>query len=214
MFKRKYIFELRSTRYLRYTRGFFLLSIIIFTIYSIFCVVFIIYSKDQNHQANKALTKRHPDLIAVFTGDLGRIPYALNKAKEYKNSKVFITGVHSKTTINSILYPIDQKTFDPENLEIDYLARNTVENVISTLNYIRQKNQMNSILIVSHDYHIVRIKLILETLVPKNENYQFYYSGIKTDYFKWRNLKILYKEAFKLLRTFGFLMIWDPEISN
>lgn len=214
MFKRKYIFELRRTKYLRYTRGTLLLSLISFSIYSVFCGIFVAYSEGQNDQANLAFSNKQPDLIVVFTGDLGRIPFALKKAQEFKNSKIFITGVHNKTTINSILYPQNlEKKINPEKLEIDYLARNTVENVISTLRYIQKKGHMNSILIVSHDYHIVRIKLILETLAPKNEGYQFFYSGVKTDYLKWRNLKILYKEAFKLLRTFGFLMIWDPETS-
>ena len=43
------------------------------------------------------------------------------------------------------------------------------------------------------------------------EEFDIHYSGIKTSYDNWRNLKILYKEVFKLLRTYGFLVFWDSQ---
>ena len=61
------------------------------------------------------------------------------------------------------------------------------------------------------DYHIMRIKLLFDNLKSKNTSYKFFYHGIPTDYSKFRNIKILYKEVFKLIRTYGFILFWDPE---
>ena len=60
----------------------------------------------------------------------------------------------------------------------------------------------------------MRIKLILNDIVQPGEDFNFYFSGIKTSYTNWRNLKILYKEVFKLLRTYGFLLFWDSGENN
>ncbi|MBT3235511.1 MAG: YdcF family protein [Bdellovibrionales bacterium] len=156
--------------------------------------------------------KKPPDLIVVFTGDYGRISYALNKSEEYRQPHLFVTGVFSKNTVNSLLTSLKvSERFDSRLIEIDYLARNTVENAIATIRYLRSKKTMNNILLISHDYHIMRIKLIINTILRPTDNYQFYYMGIDSDYLRTRNLKVLITEAFKLMRTFGFLLFWDPQ---
>ncbi|MBL6988527.1 MAG: YdcF family protein [Bacteriovoracaceae bacterium] len=172
------------------------------------------FSVRENEEASDFFYRRPPDAIVVFTGDGGRIPYAIKKALEYKqeNLNIFITGVYSKNTVETLLRPFKiNKDIDLGHLEIDYTARNTVENVISTLRYLRGKKGLDKVLIISHDYHIMRIKLIMNKLKTAEDNYQFYYSGIKTDYKNLRNLKLLYKEVFKLIRTYGFLLFWTPE---
>lgn len=215
MFSRKYVFEVKKTRYLRYFKNVLTYSCLFLIIYSLFCGIFIIVSDNENTMADQTFFKKSPDLIAVFTGDLGRIPFALKKAYEYKESKLFITGVYSKNSIKTILenYHSEYK-IDAAKLEIDYLARNTVENVISTLRYLRTENSAKRILIISHDYHIMRIKLIMENLKGSHEPYDFYYLGLKTDYSNWRNLKILYTEVYKLIRTFGFLLFWNSGLDS
>ncbi len=211
MFSSKYIFETRRTRYLRYLKNTLFTLLLSFVFYSICCVAFILVSKNENKLALEAFFKRPPDLIAVYTGDLGRIPYALKKAKEYKQSNIFITGVYSKNSVESLLRPLEvSEQVDSKLLNIDYLARNTVENVISTYRHLRTNKGIKKVLIISHDYHIMRIKLIINKLKTQQDKYDFYYSGIKTDYSKIRSIKILYKEVFKLVRTWGFLSLWDP----
>ena len=54
---------------------------------------------------------------------------------------------------------------------------------------------LNKILVISSDYHILRIKYILETL-NRDQNYIFMYDSIGSDYTKWRSVKILVKEVY------------------
>ena len=106
-----------------------------------------------------------PDLIVVFTGGAGRIEYAIKKAQEFKQPNVFITGVHEKNSVKTIISPMKIADKDTEHIDIDYTARNTVENVVSTLDYLRNNRGLNKILIISSDYHIMRIKQIIYTLL-------------------------------------------------
>jgi len=212
MFKRKYIFETDRTRLVRYLKNSSILFIILFVFYSLFSFVFLYVSNKENQISEAQFYNRSPDLISVFTGHFGRIPYALKKAKEYKQSKIFITGVYARNTVDTLLKPhADNFGIDKNFLEIDYQARNTVENVLSTIRYVRKNIGINKVLIISHDYHIMRIKLLFDNLKNKNTSYKFFYHGIPTDYSKFRNIKILYKEVFKLIRTYGFILFWDPE---
>lgn len=212
MFTSKYVFETRSTRYMRYTRNVGFLLLLLFIFYTLSCMFFIVVSEDENKVSDEAFFKRPPDAIVIFTGDKGRIGYGLKMAKEFNQPRVFITGVYQKNSVDTLL---DLKEAvnppDPDMIEIDYLASNTVENVLSTLRYLRKHNGLKRILIVSHDYHVMRIKMIMNQLMPNNYGYEFYYSGIKTNYDNLRSIKILYKEVFKITRTWGFLLLWDKD---
>lgn len=212
MFTSKYVFETKSTRYMRYTRNVGFLLLLLFIFYTLSCMFFIVVSEDENKVSEEAFFKRPPDAIVIFTGDKGRIGYGLKMAKEFNQPRVFITGVYQKNSVDTLL---DLKEAvnppDPDMIEIDYLASNTVENVLSTLRYLRKHNGLKRILIVSHDYHVMRIKMIMNQLMPNNYGYEFYYSGIKTNYDNLRSIKILYKEVFKITRTWGFLLLWDKD---
>jgi uncharacterized SAM-binding protein YcdF (DUF218 family) len=212
MLRKHYIFESNATRYRRLLRNSLLLIILSFLLYSIVCVLFILLSSNESQHSERSLFNRPPDLVVVFTGDQGRIPFALRKAREYKQSQIFITGVHSRNSVQTLLNPLQlDESFDPNFLEIDYLARNTVENVLATLRYMRENRSLNRALIVSHDYHIMRIRLIVNKLNSPNDQFEFFYQGVPTNYLEKRNLKILYKEVYKLIRTYLFLMLWDVD---
>jgi uncharacterized SAM-binding protein YcdF (DUF218 family) len=98
-----------------------------------------------------------------------------------------------------------------DHIELDYTARNTVENVISTLKYLRNNRGLNKILIISSDYHIMRIKQIINTLTKEDDHFSFYFSAVSSNYLLFRNIKTLYIETFKLVRTKIFLMFWDQK---
>ena len=125
---------------------------------------------------------------------------------------IFITGVYGKNSVQTLINPLRiEGQIDVNLLEIDYFARNTVENCLSTLRYLREKKGFKKILIVSHDYHIPRIRTIFNNILTEKDAFEFYYSGVTTDYSVWRNLKVLYVEVYKFIRTYAFLMIWDSE---
>ena len=136
-----------------------------------------------------------PDLIAVFTGAKGRIPYAVKLAKNYGHSNIFITGVHGKNSVETLLEPLKlSPSFKPDLLEIDHTAKNTMENVTALFGYLEKHENLRKVLIVSHDYHLVRIKLLMPSGKGK---YHFYYSGVREKYDNIRNINIVLSEVYK-----------------
>jgi uncharacterized SAM-binding protein YcdF (DUF218 family) len=212
MFSRKYIFETKRTKFFRYFQNSVFVSIVSIILYAIVSLLFILTSRNYNETTRQAFYNLSPDLIVVFTGDSGRIPLAIQTAKKYKLSNVFITGVYSKNSVDSLLRPFKlDGSFDPNMLTIDYLARNTVENVISTLRHLRENKGNKRIIVISHDYHVMRIKLIFNKLLEKSDNFEINYYSVKTDFSNIRNIKIMAKEVYKWIRTYGFLLLWSPE---
>ncbi len=210
MFGPKYIFETRGTRTLRYTRNTLVLLFSLSIIYLLAGYFFILFSFNENNKSQQRFFKDSPDLIVIFTGQSGRIPYGMSLAKKYDQSNIFITGVYEKNSVQTLLAPLElEDKIDHNLLDIDYYARNTVENCISTLRYLREKKGFKNILIISHDYHIPRIKTIFHSIMAEDDDYNIFYSGVETDYANWRNLKILYTEVYKYIRTYAFLMVWD-----
>ena len=208
MFGPKYIFETRGTRTLRYIRTVLILLFTLSFIYLIAGYFFVLYSMNENDKSQEHFFKDSPDLI--FTGQSGRIPFGMSLAKKFDQSNIFITGVYEKNSVQTLLAPLElENKIDHNLLEIDYYARNTVENCISTLRYLREKKGFKNILVISHDYHIPRIKTIFHSIMAEDDDFDIYYSGVDSDYTEIKNLKILYTEVYKYLRTYAFLMIWD-----
>ncbi len=215
MFKSRYVFETKETRFWRYIKSVVAIFIFIIISYLVLCALIVSSSKQETLKTNSTFFNNTiPDMIAVFTGDIGRISFAIEKAKDYKQPNIFITGVYSKNTVQSIINRLNIKEdFDFNMLEIDYSARNTVENVISTLDHIRKSKNIETVVIISHDYHIIRIKLIMNHLRPIADPTKIYYTGIETDYTSWRNIKILCREVFKIIRVYLLLTLWDHDIA-
>jgi len=200
-------------------RGYQKFTLLIFFIVLIFYVVpalfFLFESFQEEKKTRLAFDKSPPDLITVFTGDTGRIPFALEKAKEFNYPSLFITGVSSKVATKTILEAVGSPEYNKNiPLKIDYLAKNTLENVLSTLSFARKNRGLKRILIISHDYHILRIKHIIKKINPNNDSHDFFYYGITKNYMNLRNLKILFKEIYKMMRTYAFLSLWEKELTQ
>lgn len=215
MFSKKYVFETKYTRTRRTVINLALATF--FFLFSLFllCIYIPRFAKNHIEKTEASFFQKAPDVIAVFTGDKGRIDYAFKMAEKYPSVKIFITGVYAKNSLTTLLRKqgknISVDEFleqESHRIELDYLARNTVENGIATINYLERLEQVKNVVIVSSDYHMLRINLIMNTLTSE---YQFYYDSIQGDYSQWRDLKILFKEVFKLLKTSTFLFFWDKE---
>ncbi len=216
MLSRKYTFETKYTRSRRLARNIVFAAATFCVSFVLLCIYLPIYAKNQNVMATQAFFQKSPDLIAVYTGDSGRLDYTFNKIEKYPSAKVFISGVYAKNSLKTLIARqgtnlsveefIEQES---HHIELDYLARNTVENGISTYNYLRTLGAHKNVLIISSDYHILRIKLILETLRDDEDKYKFYFESIESDYAQIRNLKKLVKEVYKLLKTSTFLLFWN-----
>lgn len=208
----KYIFETKETRMMRYLKNGLIYTLALFLVYILSGYFFILFSQNENNKTLERFFKSSPDLVVIFTGDSGRIPYGIKLAKDFRQSNIFITGVYGKNSVETLLEPLElEGKIDTNLLDIDYYARNTVENCISTLRYLREKKGYKEVLVVSHDYHIPRIRSIFSKIMTEDDLYEVYFSGVETDYTSWRNIKILYTEVYKFIRTYAFLMIWDSE---
>lgn len=215
MFDKKYVFETKYTRSKRRYRNTFLLFLFLGTAYTLTAIYIPIFAQKENERSAQAFYQKSPDVIAVYTGDFGRLSYTFKKADKYPSCKIFISGVYSKNNLMTLLKNqgmnlsvdefLQQESY---HIELEYLARNTVENGMATINFLRTLKGHKNVLVISSDYHILRIALILNTLKDKG-NYNFYYESIPHDYTQINNLKKLLKEVYKLLRTTTFLLFWD-----
>jgi uncharacterized SAM-binding protein YcdF (DUF218 family) len=209
--KSKYVFESKKTKMYRHLLSFLIILVSLFFSYTFICTILLLDARNETKNAKASFVNTPPDLIVVFTGGPGRIEYAVKKAQEFKQPNVFITGVHEKNSVKTIMNPITPHSSETEHIEIDYTARNTVENVISTLKYLRNNRGLNKILIISSDYHIMRIKQIINTLSSEEDKFSFFFSAVPSNYLHFKNIKILYTETFKLVRTKIFLLFWDQK---
>ncbi len=215
MFARKYVFETKRTKFIRLLMnvGVGVLALFFITILVGFYIPMV--SNSESELADRSFYKKDPDLIAVYTGDSGRIEFAMDQALKYKTSKVLISGVYSANSVQTLLsqqkVSSEALSLDPNRIEIDHVAKNTIENVISTFHYLRNNPTYKKVLIISNDYHIMRIRLIVEEIRAKKDHFEFYYKGIPTDYWSIRNIKILYTEVIKYFKAWGFLLLWDKD---
>lgn len=212
MFGKKYIFETARTRYKRYVFNLLSLIFLLALVYMTFGLYLLYAGYQETRLAQDAFYQRSPDLIVVFTGDVGRIPLAIELSKKFETSKILITGVDARNNVDLLLKMAGQHNdpdVDSRQIEIDYLARNTVENVLSTLRFLRNRNEFRKILLVSSDYHIYRIKRITETLLDRPDEFEFYFHGTNTDLKQLRSYKLLLKETYKIIKALAFLLLWS-----
>ncbi len=216
MFKSRYVFETKGTRAVRYLKNGLLITFAGIPLSLGAALVLITIGRQEINKSKDAFFERKPDLIAVFTGDKGRIPLALKMAKDYQLSNIFISGVHKNNTVNGLVAPLDLvKKNDSENidiidtklLDIDYEAKNTIQNVKHTLAYLRREKGANFsfILVVSHDYHLPRVRYIFSKLAKEDDGFSLFFTGVKSEGLWPRTLKLSLKELLKLARTVIFL---------
>jgi len=211
MLGKKYTFESKTTRLRRLFSSAVFLCVLSLGVIISFIVYIPIYAKMQKGRAAGAFFQKSPDAIAVFTGDKGRISHALELLKMNPSSKLFISGVHAansfKTLIEKQAGPITGGEVVNNvgmQVDLDYKSKNTFENVRETVQFLRSNSGFNKVLIISSDYHIMRIKLIISHEMTGKKP-DFYFDSVTTSYSSWNDIKKLLKEAVKISRTF-FLM--------
>lgn len=214
MFTRKYVFESKSTRLRRILISGATLCFLTFVFTVTFIIYIPIYAKMQKGRAAGAFYQKSPDAIAVFTGDRGRISYALDLLKKNPSSKLFISGVHAANSLQTLVKnQANAEEFKtPEiQVDLDYESTNTFENVRETVEYLKANPQLDKVLIISSDYHIMRINLIISHFIHGHKT-KFYFDSVLNQYNTWDDVRKLLKEAVKIGRTFFILKIKREEI--
>lgn len=209
MFGKKYTFETKTTRLRRLLTSGAFLSVLSIAVIISFLVYIPIYAKMQKGRAAGAFFQKSPDAIAVFTGDKGRISYAMELLKKNPSSKLFISGVYAANSFRTLIEKQGSDTGEAVNnfgmqVDLDYESKNTFENVRETVEFLKLNSEYNKVLIISSDYHIMRIKLIISHYMT-GEKPEFYFDSVTNSYTNWHDVKKLLKEAVKITRTF-FLM--------
>lgn len=217
MFGRKYTFESKSTRLRRILISVGFVGVIFLALIISFIVYIPVYAKLQKGRAAGAFFQKSPDAIAVFTGDRGRISYALDMMTKNPQALLFISGVHAansfQTILNSQATPSTGEAVNatPEmKVELDYASKNTYQNVVETVRFLGKNPQLNKVLIISSDYHIMRINLIISHFV-KQKKPEIYFESVTGTYDEWSDVRKLLKEAVKIVRSTIQLKILGQE---
>lgn len=211
MLGKKYTFESKSTRLRRLlVSGAFVSAISLALIIS-FILYIPVYARMQRGKAADAFFQKSPDAIAVFTGDKGRIAYALELLKKNPTSKLFISGVYAANSFENLIRSQANTSSEEINhvdtqVDLDYESKNTFENVRETVQFLNKNSDYNKVLIISSDYHIMRINLIISHYM-KGEKPAFYFDSVTTPYTSWSDVKKLLKEAVKIARSFILLKV-------
>lgn len=214
----KPLFSLKNKNKRSWVKPIASLLLLFTTIYFVFLLFIIRKANTLTEISSNNFFQKNPDVIIVFTGDSGRLEYAFNRLDDIPTTKMFISGVYIKNSLKTLILSRKQ-SIPPEefltqsgyHIELDYFARNTVENVIAAVRYLRKQDErVKDILIVSSDYHLLRIKMLFDT-ISGTQKYDLNYEGVKTDYSNSKNIIKLLKESIKVLRTIPFMMIWDLE---
>ncbi len=206
MFGRKYTFESKTTRLKRIFIGVSSVSLISLALIISFIVYIPIYAKMQKGRAAGAFFQKSPDAIAVFTGDRGRISYALDIMTKNPSAKLFISGVHAANSFQTLLNAQANPATAGEvvnqgmQVELDYASKNTFQNVIETVRFLAKNPQLDKVLIISSDYHIMRIKLIISHFI-KTKKPELYFDSVPGTYGEWSDVRKLLKEAVKIVRS-------------
>ena len=140
------------------------------------------------------------DGIVVLTGDQFRIAKGIELLKRNPSKKLLISGV------NKNINPVDIMKEFPSSInffqcciDIGKDAKNTFENIIETFEWMKS-NEFTSIIIVTSDYHLPRVKLEINRFI---DNQQIFYEAVKTDESdSILRLKKITLEYIKYIRTF------------
>jgi uncharacterized SAM-binding protein YcdF (DUF218 family) len=208
IFSRKYVFESRKTRALRLALNAAVVVGGIILIYATFLVFTVVTARTETNRTAEGLYQKTPDAIVVFTGDKGRIKRALELTTKWPEAKMLISGVHGSNNLRTIMAGHqDAETIlaSPMQVDIDYEAVDTLGNVRETLEHLdAAQEKMERILVVTSDYHVLRVRMIFRAQIGKRP-LTIYYEAIPSDWSSMSNIKKLIIESLKTLRVWFLL---------
>ena len=149
---------------------------------------------------NTATNINKIDGIVVLTGDQYRIAKGIELLKNYPDKKLLISGVNKNINAIDIMekFP-NNKNFFECCIDIGKDAKNTFENIIETFKWMKS-NEFTSIIIVTSDYHVPRVKLEINRFI---DNQEIFYEVVKNDETdSIQRLKKITLEYIKYIRTF------------
>ena len=141
------------------------------------------------------------DAIVVLTGGRNRLKEAVKLLNANRAEKMFISGVFKDTSLRELQNREDVEIFNSDKVTLDKKSTNTVENAKETSEWIK-KNKINSIYLVTSNYHMPRSMAEFRRYNPKLEivPYPVYSEKISHKWWKnWHSFSLLASEYNKFL---------------
>ncbi|MBL6623771.1 MAG: YdcF family protein [Rhizobiales bacterium] len=160
----------------------FSLIIILFDIYDFYTFI--------NKQTNKINTYRGIDAIIVFTGGENRVQSGIDLISNNVGKRLFISGVNPDTNI----FDISEQILSDEDLlncciDLGKKANNTIENAIESIDWIKNNNYKN-VIIVTSNYHMKRSLFILKNF---DRSINFIPHNVQSKFLQNKNIPIYAK---------------------
>ena len=146
------------------------------------------------------------DSIVVLTGDKFRISKGMEILSNGIGEKLLLSGVNKNINLINIKneFP-NYKNFFDCCVDIDNISSNTFENSRETFLWV-EKNKYISVLVVSSDYHMPRVKLEFERFFETGNTY-YHPVNSNNDVNAIGKIKKLFFEYVKYMRTYISLAV-------
>jgi uncharacterized SAM-binding protein YcdF (DUF218 family) len=173
------------------------LSVIFIALLMLFFLGFFWFLFQINKQ-NESL--KRSDAVVVLTGSRGRINLGLSLIKMGFGKKIFISGMHNKTS------PKFMKNFWNSDVELGYKSYNTISNAKEVKEWTDQEN-IRSIILVTSNLHMPRSLMLFKKIV-KNIDIQTH------SFFPKKNsLLAKFREYLKFIATYITLNFFSEKYS-
>jgi uncharacterized SAM-binding protein YcdF (DUF218 family) len=205
IFSRKYTFESRKTRARRFLLNAGVVLFGVGLVYGTFVATILVVARGERERWAGGLFQKNPDALVVFTGDAGRLARAIELHKKWPEAQLLISGVHGANSLRTLVAgqaDAEAILHAPTHVELDYEALDTMGNVRETLEHLGPKAQ--NLLVVTSDYHVMRVRMIFDTL-PTPHRPSVFYEGLATRYDSWKQVKKLLLESAKIVRVWVLL---------
>lgn len=167
---------------------------------------FIFFLSQINNFKSNYLNALQIDSIVVLTGDRFRISTGVEIFSKGVGEKLLLSGVNKDINTDNIKKKFPKYT-DLFNccIEIDNISSNTFENSRETFLWLK-KYKYDSVLIVSSDYHMPRVKLEFERFMDKND---IYYHPVERngEMSILKKTKKIFLEYIKYVRTYISIVV-------
>ncbi len=129
-----------------------------------FIIGFIVFASSLG--SKDAVTIQKADAIVAFTGGSDRISDAVELLASGRGDRLLISGVNLSTSVER-LSKVTQRgnNFFACCIDIDYAAKNTVENAIETRRWVEERG-IKSLIVVTSNYHMPRAMIELHRALP------------------------------------------------
>ncbi len=179
----------------------YILLFISMTFLTLWCAGLLWFSTETVTTEQSTTKVPRADAIIVLTGDKGRIEEGFYLFATKRAPQLFISGVHKDVTIDMLKERWDGVPLPDCCVDLGYAATNTWGNATESAEWIQQNN-INSVFLVTSDYHMPRAQMEFSFTVPEVKIYPHPLHAEKEDRSTWQFIKLLVNEYHKTVLTY------------